>query len=74
MTLVAPNKTGKLENGASDQSSTLGRYEKIDCTFASGTYSSNPICSNGESVSPVDNGAAREKSRAFAAACAMVET
>ena len=39
-----------------------------------GTKSSNPASSSGESVSPVDSGAARAKSRAFAAACAMVET
>ena len=47
-TLAALNKTCKLENGASDLSSTLGRREKIDCTFACGTYSANPLRSSGE--------------------------
>jgi hypothetical protein len=37
-----------------------------NCEKDGGTTSSNPLSSSGESVSPVDNGAAREKSRAFA--------
>jgi hypothetical protein len=39
-----------------------------------GTDGSNPFPSSGESVSPVGNGAAREKSRAFAAPYPWVET
>ena len=34
-----------------------------------GITSSNPLSSSSESVSPVDSGAAREKSRALAALC-----
>jgi hypothetical protein len=41
---------------------------------APGTIGSNPSPSSGESVSPVDNGAAREKSRAFAGPRTWVET
>jgi hypothetical protein len=45
-----------------------------NCENDGGTTSSNPAWSSGESVSPVDNRAAREMSRAFAALCAWVGT
>ena len=66
---------GVIKHRSSRKTTMVGRGATLDGRlFRGGTDGSNPVPSSGESVSPVDNGAAREKSRAFGVPYQWLET